>query len=54
MESGKNYRSELGHRGEDIACSLLESMGPQSWKETGEAGIWKSTSFPLPSMEYIL
>ena len=27
MESGKNYRSELGHRGEDIACSLLESMG---------------------------
>ena len=27
MESGKNYRSELGHRGEDIACRMLESMG---------------------------
>ena len=27
MESGKNYRSELGRKGEDIACNLLQSMG---------------------------
>lgn len=27
MESRRNYRSELGRRGEDIACNLLESMG---------------------------
>ena len=27
MESGKNHRSELGRRGENIACKLLESMG---------------------------
>ena len=27
MESGKNYRGELGRTGEDIACRLLESMG---------------------------
>lgn len=27
MESGKNHRSELGRKGENIACKLLESMG---------------------------
>ena len=27
MESGKNYRSELGRKGDDIACNLLQSMG---------------------------
>ena len=27
MESGSNYRGELGRRGEDIACRLLESQG---------------------------
>ena len=27
MESKQNYRGELGRRGEDLACSLLESMG---------------------------
>ena len=27
MESGKNYRRELGQRGEDLACRMLEGMG---------------------------
>ena len=27
MESGSNYRGELGRLGESIACSLLEDMG---------------------------
>ena len=27
MEGGKHNRRELGDRGEDIACALLESMG---------------------------
>ena len=27
MESRKNYRNELGRKGESIACRLLESMG---------------------------
>ena len=27
MEGGGNYRRELGRKGEDIACSLLEGMG---------------------------
>lgn len=27
MESGKYYRRELGQRGEDIACRLLQNMG---------------------------
>ena len=27
MEGDRNYRRDLGKRGEDIACALLESMG---------------------------
>ena len=27
MESKQNYRGELGRKGEDIACRLLEGMG---------------------------
>ena len=27
MESGGNYRGQLGRTGEDIACRMLESMG---------------------------
>ena len=27
MESGSNYRGQLGRTGEDIACRMLESMG---------------------------
>ncbi len=27
MESGVNYRSQLGRLGEDVACRLLENMG---------------------------
>ena len=27
MESDSNYRRQLGKKGEDIACALLESMG---------------------------
>ena len=27
MESGSNYRGQLGRLGEDIACRLLEGMG---------------------------
>ena len=27
MESGGNYRGQLGRLGEDIACRMLESMG---------------------------
>ena len=27
MESGDNHRRDLGQKGEDIACGLLEGMG---------------------------
>ena len=27
MENKGNYRRDLGRQGEDIACTLLESMG---------------------------
>ena len=47
MESGSNYRSELGRRGEDIACSLLESMG-----HTILARNWRSGHLEIDIISY--
>lgn len=38
MESGGHNRSEVGRKGEDIACALLESMGHTVLERNWRAG----------------
>ena len=53
MEGSCNYRRELGKKGEDIACGLLEGMGHIILERNWRSGHLEIDIMSLPT-EYIL